>query len=70
MLVVGIDGLMLCSVDRLLFLREGLELQPLRFIVGDFEWTLSGPEIFFFVISFACSFANTFSYSLIHTVIG
>jgi hypothetical protein len=46
-LVVGTDVLMLCSVDRLLFMREGLELRALRFFVGDFSRTLSGPEMFF-----------------------
>ena len=61
MLVVGINGLMLCSVDRLLFLREELELRALRFIVGDFSRTLSGPEMFFcnlciiFIKLFICS---------------
>lgn len=61
-LVVGVDGLMLCSVDRLLlFLREGLELRALRFFVGDFSRTLSGPGMFFcisciiFIKLFSCS---------------
>jgi hypothetical protein len=35
------------DVDRMLFLREGLELRALRFVVGDFSRTLSGPEMFF-----------------------
>jgi hypothetical protein len=56
-LVVGIEGLMLFSVDRL-FLRPGLAL---RLFAGVFSRTLSGPEMFFcsssiiFIRLFICS---------------